>query len=473
MFAGGFTHEAARSVIVDARGATADALLDALRHQALLWADRTEAGLRLGMYEPIRQFVLEAAAPEDRDAIAAARARHAAWAGARSDGIDPIQDEGDHRALQRELPNLLAASAASRDDPAQAARIGLAATGIRHHRALPDALLDLPTADLPRPLAARVAFARARHIRTREPSEAAALAANALERAEGAFAGRCMSLLGLIAYERGDLDTAAARYAEGLAIARRVGDRLGELYGVGDLGRVAHVRGDLARAEACYTEALALGERIGDRSVAGLNTDVLGWIYLHTGRLDRAEAAFRSAVEAHTRRSEGRYVAVSRLGLGSLLAVRGNLEDATAALAAAETQARRFGDTVTGINAGTYLALTLTLAGDDAAAHEALERTALLAAAHPHPTPRAGLLHAAALIAWLGGDLAGARAQLTLPYEACGGAIWARFTDDLGSDAGDEPFEEIVLQITGATVGDVSIPSSANNPVRWLLVDAP
>lgn len=94
--------------------------------------------------------------------------------------------------------------------------------------------------------------------------------------------------LGMIAWQRGDLDGSAGRHAEGLALAREIGDLwqvANELYG---LGHVRGHQGCFAEARRLHREALPLSQKTGDRKGVAWNLEGLGWVAAGAGRAERA-----------------------------------------------------------------------------------------------------------------------------------------------------------------------------------------
>jgi ATP/maltotriose-dependent transcriptional regulator MalT len=65
-------------------------------------------------------------------------------------------------------------------------------------------------------------------------------------------------MLGQIALERSDIETAWTRYAECLALHERVGDVSESSWALGNLGLIAALRGDLATARRLLERGLAL-----------------------------------------------------------------------------------------------------------------------------------------------------------------------------------------------------------------------
>ncbi len=93
----------------------------------------------------------------------------------------------------------------------------------------------------------------------------------------------------------GEFDDAVARYEDGIAAARRVGDDASASLGLGYLGHLTFRRGEPSRAEALHAESRALAEASGDERVLlralinAANVDA---------NADRAEAALRGYAPA-------------------------------------------------------------------------------------------------------------------------------------------------------------------------------
>ena len=122
-------------------------------------------------------------------------------------------------------------------------------------------------------------------------------------RPSGPTTGRARSSTwpGTVAAQRGDYDTAQARYEESLAIRQRLDDKasLGGLYS--NLGVIAEYRGDYAAARALNEQALAIRTEVGDRWAIGVSQNNLGMIALHEGAFDEAERPVRGDDPAQPR----------------------------------------------------------------------------------------------------------------------------------------------------------------------------
>jgi non-specific serine/threonine protein kinase len=124
----------------------------------------------------------------------------------------------------------------------------------------------------------------------------------------------------------GDREQATARRAEGLALARALGDGLQEGTQLNGLALLATEAGDYARAEALYEEALSVLLPLGDPVAAVMATaalDGLGYNDLYAGDLDRAAERYEEAL-ARARAAEELWVQGDiLLGLGEVAERRG------------------------------------------------------------------------------------------------------------------------------------------------------
>lgn len=223
-------------------------------------------------------------------------------------------------------------------------------------------------------------------------------------------ADECSSLsnLGEVARELGEWDEAARYWVEGLAAARRVGDRRAEAMILGQMGFGEASRGNYGAALAALNSAVqtfrALGER---RRVAEILND-LGMVWRDIGRPAEAHQAFEEALAIQERIGETRAALYTALNLGRQL-----LDEAPersgahygAALAAALAAGDRLGEAY----ARSYLGHLAEHEGDLDAA-EAAFRLALAIRADlglPTAEEQAGL----ARVALRRGDRASALAQ--------------------------------------------------------------
>jgi ATP/maltotriose-dependent transcriptional regulator MalT len=144
---------------------------------------------------------------------------------------------------------------------------------------------------------------------------------------EPVLAGVARSILGALAWERGDLDRAMTLFEEAVGLVRAGGEPGLAAYFVINLGALAAESGDLERAMALFEETLGQAQRAGADMVVG---EVL---------LEKVNMARRSGDLAHAERlGREQLLVFHRMGARHLLA--SNLE-ALACTAAASADGVR------------------------------------------------------------------------------------------------------------------------------------
>ena len=96
---------------------------------------------------------------------------------------------------------------------------------------------------------------------------------------------------------QGDLERAAALYADSLALARELGNRDQLALCLNNLGDVARQRGEVAQAEGRLREALAVSWELRDprRCALGLAVPLMGGMAVLAWRLQRSDGSFSIA----------------------------------------------------------------------------------------------------------------------------------------------------------------------------------
>ncbi|MGH8885228.1 MAG: tetratricopeptide repeat protein, partial [Egibacteraceae bacterium] len=89
--------------------------------------------------------------------------------------------------------------------------------------------------------------------------------------------------LGILAQDRGDYETAEARYRQSLEINERLGNQAGMAASYGQLGILAQDRGDYETAEARYRQSLEINERLGNQAGMATSYGQLGLLRAQTG----------------------------------------------------------------------------------------------------------------------------------------------------------------------------------------------
>jgi predicted ATPase/DNA-binding CsgD family transcriptional regulator/transcriptional regulator with XRE-family HTH domain len=280
VFAGGFTLEAAETVVSEPGEPEIDPLegVASLLDKSLL---RQEAGPggepRFAMLETVREFALEQLAAGGEDA--SIRQRHASWYLTLVEAVGRDLESGGAEAawfarLDTELDNLRAALAwfDAADEPTNVLRLLSAISGywfVRPYGAevrrwLEPALQAAPDA----PIAVRVEALHVAAITTSFLGDAPAAVAYA--EAEVALArelgdplplGRAHYDVGLAWAFSGDVARAAVAYEEAVSLLRTTGVPLWEALALAELGDTRLMMGDVAEAVPLLDEALALHRR--------------------------------------------------------------------------------------------------------------------------------------------------------------------------------------------------------------------
>lgn len=136
--------------------------------------------------------------------------------------------------------------------------------------------------------------------------------------------------LGDAALDRGDLDEAAARYAEALPLFRAIGDVRGEASGALRFGEIALRRGEVDQARHRYQEALPLFRRVQDALGEANCVARLGDLALRRGEVDEARHRYQDALPLYRRAGDVLGEANCTLRLGDLAQKRGDDDEARA-----------------------------------------------------------------------------------------------------------------------------------------------
>lgn len=111
--------------------------------------------------------------------------------------------------------------------------------------------------------------------------------------------------LGLVDFYVGRFDLAELRAAEGLTLAREIGDRWDTLNGLHVLGLVARARGHLSEAYALYGERISLSWEFGSQRDLADSLSGIGAIAVAEGDLERAARFFGVAEGLYRRLAIG------------------------------------------------------------------------------------------------------------------------------------------------------------------------
>jgi predicted ATPase/class 3 adenylate cyclase len=322
VFSGGFTLEAAETVLAEAPDPWIDGLdaVSVLAEQSLLRMEDDPGGdTRYRMLETVRSFALEELAGSGEETEL--RAAHARWTNAFARGAD-THVLGPQSGLwleryEREHDNFRAAIAwATEHDPSD--------LGLR----VPEAMWRF--------WMLRGHFAEGRRWLER------ALAA--CQDAPPRLRALALEGLGSIAWRQGDLAAAARAFEESLAIWRQTGERRAMGGTLTNLGTVVELQGNLDRAEAMQEEALAIAREFNEplRIATALNNFAL--VVWNKGDNQRAVALLEESMAI--KRKEGNPVGLASTltNLGMLAAEAGDLERATVYLEETLAIDRELGD---------------------------------------------------------------------------------------------------------------------------------
>jgi predicted ATPase/transcriptional regulator with XRE-family HTH domain len=334
VFIGGFDLDAILAVCEG--GPEVEAALTALVHQSLVQAQPHPDGVtRYSMLETIRTCALAYLAPE---ALATARAAHAAYFATRMLAFGEGSSADDERELRRLTPdehNLRAAlDLLTERDPGEALRCATSlrrywqARGLlREGRSRIESLLGSCDDDRVRIAAlaalAALAFHQDDHAQAQTYSEASLALSQQLNNVAGA--ADALLTLGRTALQRAHYDKAERHLREALALWRQVGELIGSANTLRCLGVAAKDRGDLSAAEQLCRESEHLYRQTSDRR--GLartlynHSTIAYWqgAYARSGALAEEAAVIFRAVDDPMGLAyalEGMGMAAYRRGLG-------------------------------------------------------------------------------------------------------------------------------------------------------------
>jgi class 3 adenylate cyclase/tetratricopeptide (TPR) repeat protein len=142
--------------------------------------------------------------------------------------------------------------------------------------------------------------------------------------------GQVLHLAGTVAAQRGDLESARARYEESLAIRERLSDQAMMAALHSNLGVVAEYSGDFQAARDYNERALAIRTEVGDRWAIGVSQNNLGMIALHQAAFHEARTRFEESMRLHREVGDAWMVAIGHNNLGNATRGLGDLDAARA-----------------------------------------------------------------------------------------------------------------------------------------------
>ncbi len=142
--------------------------------------------------------------------------------------------------------------------------------------------------------------------------------------------------LGSVAHQQGDLKTARKFLEEGLAISRQVDDKSRIAESLNALGDLARVEGDNAAARPLFEESLAICREFGRKGSEASNLLNLGAIAYNEGHFSAAHSYFINCLATAQELGDKILVSCSIDGFAALAAKRGEPKEAARLAGAAE-----------------------------------------------------------------------------------------------------------------------------------------
>lgn len=137
---------------------------------------------------------------------------------------------------------------------------------------------------------------------------------------------RALNLLGVIEFERGNLERAQHCFNETLGLARALKDTLMTARASNNLASIADLQGDAPGALTLYRAALLSYQRLGDRRGTAEAYHNLGIVFRHMGEWSDAESAASQAIRHAESLNERSLMGLAVLGLAEINLHRGELD---------------------------------------------------------------------------------------------------------------------------------------------------
>ena len=165
----------------------------------------------------------------------------------------------------------------------------------------------------------------------------AALSESALERfrarSDDDGRMRSLNLLGVIEFERGNLDRSQQCFSDTLGLARTLKDTLMTARACNNLASIADLQGDALGALTLYRSSLLSYQRLGDRRGAAEAYHNLGIVFRQLGEWTDAESAANQAIRHAESLVERSLLGIAVMGRVEIDIQRGELEMARQQLA--------------------------------------------------------------------------------------------------------------------------------------------
>jgi predicted ATPase/class 3 adenylate cyclase/Tfp pilus assembly protein PilF len=143
-----------------------------------------------------------------------------------------------------------------------------------------------------------------------------------------ALEGRALTVLGMAAYSRGEMDAADRYYADALVLRRAQGDAPGEAALLTNIGIQAMARGRFDKAMEMFEQALPLRKQQGDSEMIAHLWNCIGAAAEAAGELERAHEAFAHSMDLFEQLGAAVYAAHARINLGHVAYDRGRWTEA-------------------------------------------------------------------------------------------------------------------------------------------------
>jgi predicted ATPase/class 3 adenylate cyclase len=156
---------------------------------------------------------------------------------------------------------------------------------------------------------------------------------------------KALYVAGNLADIRGDYEAARTYYSEGLAIYRRLGDKLGAARPLNGLGLVSWGQGDLVAARSFLEESLAIKRELGDQGAISISLNNLGLVALAQGDYATARACLEECLVIDRKLEDDDAVATSLGNLGAVALDEGKYEEARSYLLESVMLFKEIGDT--------------------------------------------------------------------------------------------------------------------------------
>jgi tetratricopeptide (TPR) repeat protein len=168
---------------------------------------------------------------------------------------------------------------------------------------------------------------------------------------------RSLNLLGVIAYEQGQLDQAEKSFTTSIDLARKLGDNLMAARASNNLASITYLRNDTMGALTLFRSALLSYQRMGDRRGMAESYHNLGIIFRDMEQWVDAKDASERALQYAEQVGERGLLGLAATGRAEISLARGELDIAQAELQWAGQLAHESGDEIGVIEVGRVQAL--------------------------------------------------------------------------------------------------------------------